>query len=57
MGLDQLPDVVSVKQLADFLQVSDQTILRALRSGELKGFKIARDWRIEKEEILKWAKK
>lgn len=57
MGLDNLPDVISVKQLAEFLQVSDQTILRALKKGELKGFKIARDWRIEKEEVLKWIKK
>lgn len=57
MGFDNLPDVVTVKQLAEFLQVSDQTILRALKSGDLIGFKIGRDWRIEREEVKKWAKK
>lgn len=56
MGLDNLPDIVSVKQLAEFLQVSEQTILRALKSGELKGFKVARDWRIEKESVMQWLK-
>jgi len=57
MGLDNLPEIVSVKQLAEFLQVSEQTIIRALKKEELKGFKVARDWRIEKEEILNWLKK
>lgn len=54
MGLDNLPDVVTVKQLAEFLQVSEMTIKRALKSGSLKGFKIGRDWRVEKEEVIKW---
>lgn len=57
MGLDNLPDIVTVKQLAEFLQVSDQTIMRAIKSGELKAFKIARDWRIEKEAVINWVKK
>jgi len=57
LGLENLPDIVTVKQLADFLQVSEITIKRALKSGELKGFKIGRDWRIEKEDVIKWAKK
>lgn len=57
MGLDNMPDVVTVKQLADFLQTSEQTIARALKSGELKGFKVGREWRIEKESAIKWVTK
>ena len=57
MGLDQLPDIVSVKQLAEFLLVGEAKIKRALKSDELKGFKVGRDWRVEKEEVLKWLKK
>jgi len=49
-----LPDVVTVKELADYLKVSDATIKRALKNGKLKGFKVARDWRISKEAIIKW---
>ena len=51
---ENLPDVVTLKQLAEFLKVSEMTIRRALISGELKGFKIARDWRIDKKAILQW---
>lgn len=57
MGLDNLPEIVTPKQLAEFLQLSEMTVKRALKSGELKGFKAGRDWRIEKEEVLKWVKK
>jgi excisionase family DNA binding protein len=54
MGLDKLPEILTVKQLADFLQVTELTIRRALNDGRLKGFKIGRDWRIEKENVLEW---
>jgi excisionase family DNA binding protein len=54
LSLENLPDVITVKQLAEFLQVSEMTVKRALKSGDLNGFKVARDWRIEKEEVKKW---
>lgn len=57
MGLENLPDIMTVKELADFMKISEMTIKRALKSGELKGFKITRDWRIEKESVLEWVKK
>ena len=52
--LENLPDVVTVTQLAEYLKASNQTILRALKAGKLKGFKVARDWRIEKKAVLQW---
>jgi len=56
MGLDNLPEIITPKQLAEFLQVSEQTIKRALKAGKLIGFKVGRDWRIEKEEVINWLK-
>ncbi len=56
MGINNLPEIMTPQQLAEFLQVSDQTIKRALKSGDLIGFKVGRDWRIEKEEVVKWLK-
>lgn len=54
MGLDKLPNISTVKQLAEFLQVSELTIRRAITSKKLEAFKVGREWRIEKESILKW---
>lgn len=56
MGLDNLPAIITPKQLAEFLQVTDQTIKKAIRTGELKAFKVGRDWRIEKESVIEWIK-
>lgn len=54
MTLDNLPDITTPQELADFLKVNEQTIKRALKSGKLKGFKVARDWRIERKDVLEW---
>jgi len=54
MILDDLPDILTPRELAEFLKVSDQTIKRALKSGELEAFKVSRDWRIEKKSVIKW---
>jgi excisionase family DNA binding protein len=54
MSFDTLPDILTPKQLANYLQVSDITIKRALKSGKLRGFHIGRDWRIEKEAVPEW---
>jgi len=54
MGLDKLPDVVTIKQLAEFLQISRRTIQREITDGRLRAFKVVRDWRIEKDAVIEW---
>ncbi len=54
MGLNNLPDILTVKQLAEFLQISDQTVMRAIKSEQLNAFKVGKDWRIERNKVLKW---
>lgn len=56
MSIENLPDITTVKQLAEFLQVSEITIKRAIKSGDLEAFKVGRDWRIEKDSVMKWVK-
>ena len=52
--VENLPDILTVKELADYLKVHENTIKRALKSGKLKGFKATRDWRISREAIIEW---
>ncbi len=54
MGIEKLDDVVTVKELADFLKVNIETIKRALKSKKLKGFKVGNEWRIYREDIAEW---
>lgn len=56
MGLDNLPDIMAIKELVEFLKVSDSTIRRAIAAGELKSFKAGKNVRIEKESVIEWLK-
>ena len=57
MGLENLPDIMTIKELANFLKIHPRTINRAIEKGELEAFKAGRDWRIEKESVISWVKK
>ena len=52
MGYEGLPEILTLKQVAEFLQVSNLTIQRAIQAGRLKAFKPGRDYRILKEDLI-----
>lgn len=56
MVLDNLPEITTPKELAVFLKVNEQTVKRAIKGGKLIAFKVERDWRIERNAVLKWIK-
>ena len=56
LGIEELPNVTTIIQLAEFFQVDQQTIRRAIKSGRLKAFKIGKDWRIYREDVSKYIK-
>lgn len=41
----------TTEEVAKMLRVSMQTVQNWLRSGEIRGIKIGKQWRIPKEEI------
>ncbi|HVN64365.1 MAG TPA: helix-turn-helix domain-containing protein [Candidatus Binataceae bacterium] len=49
-----LPRVMTVKDLSDYLRVHPSTIYKLLRRGELPGFRIGTDWRFNAEVIDRW---
>lgn len=57
MSYDSLPEVLTVKQAAEFLQVATITIQRSIKSGKLGAFKIGSDYRIHKEELISFVEK
>ncbi len=44
--------IVTAKDLADFLKLTESTICRLASDGELPGFKIGKSWRFDMDEIL-----
>ena len=43
--------LLDVKQVREMLGVSERTIFRLLKTGELTAFKAGREWRFEEQDI------
>jgi PTS system nitrogen regulatory IIA component len=49
-----MDDVLTLKQIAQHLQVSERTIFRLLERGELPGFKVGGHWRFRRGVVDYW---
>ncbi len=48
------PDILSVKQLCEILDIGKNTAYSLLQSGEIKSIKIGKVYKIPKKEIRKY---
>ena len=48
------PDVLTVEQLAELLQVDEKTLRSLAGKGELPGRKVGRHWRFSRQAVLDW---
>ena len=46
-----LPELMTIKQVAEYLQGSISTVRRMLTDGRLHGIKVGRGWRIPRESV------
>ncbi len=47
-------EIMTAKELAELLKISLPTLYKMVNSGEIPGFKVANEWRFEREEIQAW---
>ena len=57
MGIENLPDIVTLQELAEFFKISESTIRKAIKDGNLEYLKIGKDYRFEKEAVIRWVKR
>lgn len=51
-----MPDKhLTLQEVASRLRVSDDTIYRLLKRGEIRGFKVGLQWRIKESELDKFS--
>ena len=48
------PDVLTVEQAAELLQVDDDAVLELAESGELPAREVAGEWRFARAAVLRW---
>lgn len=50
-------DIMTVKELADYLKIAEKTAYRFASEGKVPGFKVGSAWHFKKEEIDAWIKR
>ena len=50
----QNDDILTVKELADYLKIAEKTAYRFASEGKVPGFKVGSAWRFRKSEIDRW---
>jgi nitrogen PTS system EIIA component len=48
------PEVLTVAELASWLQVDEQAVTELAEHGDLPGRKLAGEWRFAREAVLDW---
>ena len=49
-------DIMTIRDVAEYLKIAEKTAYRLAAEGELPGFKVGGSWRFQRNEIDKWIK-
>lgn len=47
-------EIMTVKELAEYLKIAEKTAYRFVAEGKIPGFKVGSSWRFRKKEIDGW---
>lgn len=51
---ESISEYLTPREVMDLLYIGKNTLYKLLGSGELKGFRIGRQWRVAKHELKKY---
>ncbi|WP_059105660.1 helix-turn-helix domain-containing protein [Shouchella shacheensis] len=49
--MSQEPEIMTVSQVAEYLQLSEMTTYKLVQDGKIPAFKIGRHWRVKREDL------
>jgi excisionase family DNA binding protein len=47
-------EILTVKELADYLKIAEKTAYRFINEGKIPAFKVGSAWRFKKDQIDAW---
>lgn len=50
-------EIMTISQVAKYLQISEVTTYKLVNEGKIKAFKIGRHWRVKKEDLAEFIEK
>jgi len=54
VGKTMSDEILTLKEVADYLKLAEKTAYRLAAEGKLPGFKVGGSWRFKKEDVLQW---
>ena len=54
MNGKDLPVMLTISEVAEYLKLHELTVRRLAREGELPAFKVGRQWRIQRAKLQEW---
>ena len=55
--LNNTKDILTLKERQELLHIGKNTALRLVQSGEIEAFKVGKQWRIVREDIIRYLKR
>ena len=50
-------DIMTIKEVAEYLKVKEKTAYKLVADGKIPGFKVGGSWRFKRGEIETWIKR
>ena len=47
-------DILTIKEVAKYLQVTERTLYRLAQEGKIPAFKVGNSWRFRREDLDQW---
>jgi len=47
-------DILTIKEVADYLKLTERTLYRLVQEGKIPGFKVGSSWRFKRADIEDW---
>ena len=47
-------EILTVREVADFLKVTERTIYRLATEGQIPSFKVGGSWRFQRSDLIQW---
>lgn len=54
LNREDMPDMLTISEVATYLKLHELTVRRLAREGELPAFKVGRQWRIKRNLLEAW---
>ena len=54
--MSDYPEILTMQQAAEFLQVSTRTLQRMVTKGEIPGRQVGSQWRFDRDQLKEWVR-